>query len=60
MKKNEIVEETEKSYDDTGFATVHEELQTSKDDLEQISKWFSSTRIFTGLQEFSFLRVGSK
>jgi cytochrome P450 family 9 len=40
MKKNEVRVETEQKYDDAGFATVHEELQSSneKESLEQISK----------------------
>jgi cytochrome P450 family 9 len=31
MKKNEVSVESEKKYDDAGYATVHEELQTSND-----------------------------
>jgi cytochrome P450 family 9 len=41
MKKNVVSSETEKKYDDAGFATVHEELQSTtseKESLEQISK----------------------
>jgi cytochrome P450 family 9 len=58
MKKNEVVEETEKSYDNAGFATVHEELQASKDELEQISK--GSKNCLLVYTSFGSFRMGGQ